>query len=94
MMFKRLIKNIGKGIVKALPLSGFIGDLISGRKKARDILREAKSKNEIDSSDLYKLIDLLDDGTLNDSYSRVKFDKIVEVFTALAALIGAGVYFF
>lgn len=93
----RFFKSIGKGIVNALPLSGIIKDVIDNRQAVKRVVRSIKDKGvdrAAEKGDLYLLFDLLDDGSVNDSYDRQRSAKIIELVTALLTVAGAAAFLF
>lgn len=75
-MFKRIIKGLGKGILNVL--TGGIIDSVKETKVAKKVSEIANSgeTETYDKNQLYKLLDLYDDGKLNNSFSQKKAELI------------------
>jgi len=89
-MFGKILKTIGKGILKALPLSGFINDfkllrLNNFGKKISEGMKDGVSDEAI-KKNVYILLDLLDDGKINNSFDKQILERILQLIVSLAAI--------
>lgn len=93
-MFKkigRFLKNTVIGAVKGLPIINLIGEIKD--LKLKKVSETLKNKNVMGSvsdpkikESIYQLLDIIDDGKLNESVNQKRFDKIVQlIFSALTS---------
>lgn len=95
-MIKGILKAIGKGIIKALPLSGFLKDLkfLKLQERIKDLKPGIDSKLSPDEKQsLYTILDLLDDGQLNKSFDSKLIERGFELLIAISTIITAIKYF-
>jgi len=93
-MFKkigRFIKNTVIGAVKGLPIVNIIGEIKDLKlKQAAETLKNQNILGSVSDPEIkqtvYKLLDVIDDGRINESVDQKRFDKIVQlIFSAITS---------
>lgn len=98
-MIGRFLKNALKGVVKSIPVVNLIYDTAKdlNRKdvaeKGRRLLNSEDAqkafnvaKNKGLKQNLYNVVDMLDDGKINESFDRLLFDRIQQILSGATAL--------
>lgn len=95
MKILRILKSIGKGILKSLPFIDVFNEIKELRRAEKvDVVRRLAEADQNPESKkaIYKILDLLDDGKINDSFDQKLLDSVIQILTSGAVLISAIIY--
>lgn len=87
---KRITGAVLKGIVKALPLSAYLNDAKNSALQSE--VKKVEKRNLLtlptrERIALFTILDVLDDGKINQSVNEFKVAKLIEIGVSIATII-------